>query len=72
MRGSNFSLRIVESALRASLRAKQLTALGTTAGKCAAAALGRHASAESVSAGAMQIAGVESTFHDKTRAKTVV
>src|ERR1700753_2221329 len=72
MRGSNFSLRIVESAFRASLRAKALAALRATARERQTAAPGLQASAKAVSAGAVQIAGIESTFHGKTRAKTVV
>src|ERR1700730_8879807 len=52
------------------LRTEALAALRAAPSQCPTAALGRHAGAKAVSAGAVQIAGIEGTFHSETRTKT--
>ena len=48
----------------ASSDSELLAALGTTTGEYSAAVLGGHTSTETVGAGALDDAGLESTFHD--------
>jgi len=43
-----------------------MTAFGTTAGQYFTAVLGSHTSTETVSALALQVTGLESSFHDTT------
>ncbi len=53
------------------LRTETLEAFGAAPGQQATARLGGHASTEAVGAGAVQIAGVECTFHSiRTRASS--
>ena len=58
------------SSSKRNLRAEFLAALGATTCQQCAAAFRCHAGTKSVGTGTMQIAGVESTFHSATRAKT--
>jgi hypothetical protein len=48
---------------RLELRTESLAAHGATPGKQAAAALGGHAGTKTMGARAVQIAGIECTFH---------
>jgi len=58
------------SSSRRELRTEALAALGASTRQQSAAALGGHARAKSMSTSTVQIAGIESTFHSATRAKT--
>jgi hypothetical protein len=51
------------------LRTESLAALGATPGEQAATALGGHAGAKTVGARAMQITGIECSFHSGTSAE---